>query len=212
MKAIPTIYEGRQYRSRLEAKWAAFFRLAGWEVEYEPYDLDGWIPDFIIRGNKHDGWENYPNEQHRDHILVEVKPVIEFPGVVAERLQPLCPDNAEILICGCGLLDRGYGLGWLWDGERWCKAPLGHWEKGNGVIGFCHESGSFHDRISGGYDGGTYGGLSRNTRMLKDPVTVWNSASNAVQWKAPQGGRDNSKHDFGATRRCRRHGFNYGNF
>ena len=212
MKAIPTIYEGRQYRSRLEAKWAAFFRLAGWEVEYEPYDLDGWIPDFIIRGNKHDGWENYPNEQHRDHVLVEVKPVIEFPDVVAERLQPLCPDNAEILICGCGLLDRGYGLGWLWDGEQWCKAPLGHWEKGNGVIGFCHESGSFHDRISGGYDGGTYGGLSRNTRMLKDPVTVWNSASNAVQWKAPQGGRDNSKHDFGATRRCRRHGFNYENF
>ena len=27
--AIPTLYRGRQYRSRLEAKWAAFFDLAG---------------------------------------------------------------------------------------------------------------------------------------------------------------------------------------
>ena len=49
MKAIPTIYEGRQYRSRLEAKWAAVFHLVGWVVEYEHYDLDGWMPDFIMR-------------------------------------------------------------------------------------------------------------------------------------------------------------------
>jgi hypothetical protein len=27
MKAIPTIYQGVEYRSRLEARWAAFFDL-----------------------------------------------------------------------------------------------------------------------------------------------------------------------------------------
>ena len=30
--SIPTVYKGRNYRSRLEAKWAAFFDLCGWQV------------------------------------------------------------------------------------------------------------------------------------------------------------------------------------
>ena len=36
---IPTLYNGIQFRSRLEAKWAAFFDLLGWEYEYEPSRL-----------------------------------------------------------------------------------------------------------------------------------------------------------------------------
>ena len=60
-KAIPTKYNGLQFRSRLEAQWAAFFDLLGWNWEYEPYDLDGYIPDFVLIF-KH------------DNILVEVKP------------------------------------------------------------------------------------------------------------------------------------------
>ena len=63
--AIPTTYKGRLYRSRLEAKWAAFFDLCGWQAEYEPYDLGAWSPDFLIKG------------QHAE-ILVEVKPVTEI--------------------------------------------------------------------------------------------------------------------------------------
>ncbi|MEA2669684.1 MAG: hypothetical protein QOJ33_2618, partial [Chloroflexota bacterium] len=30
MDAIPTTYDGVNFRSRLEAKWAAFFDLLGW--------------------------------------------------------------------------------------------------------------------------------------------------------------------------------------
>ena len=45
---IPTMYDGYRFRSRLEARWAAFFDLAGWEWKYEPIDLDGWIPDFWV--------------------------------------------------------------------------------------------------------------------------------------------------------------------
>ncbi len=48
--AIPTKYRGVQYRSRLEARWAAMFDLLGWEHEYEPIDLLGWIPDFRLHG------------------------------------------------------------------------------------------------------------------------------------------------------------------
>jgi hypothetical protein len=31
-----TRYNGVNFRSRLEAKWAAFFDLAGWSWEYQP--------------------------------------------------------------------------------------------------------------------------------------------------------------------------------
>jgi hypothetical protein len=45
--AHPTTYAGVRFRSRLEARWAAFFDLAGWAWEYEPADLAGWSPDFL---------------------------------------------------------------------------------------------------------------------------------------------------------------------
>ena len=46
--AIATDYRHFEFRSRLEAKWAVFFDLCGWQWSYEPMDLDGWIPDFAI--------------------------------------------------------------------------------------------------------------------------------------------------------------------
>jgi hypothetical protein len=60
--AIPTEYNGVQMRSRLEARWAAFFDLCGWKWSYEPFDLEGWIPDFMI-------------ETPFCEVLVEIKPV-----------------------------------------------------------------------------------------------------------------------------------------
>lgn len=59
--AIPTMYNGIQFRSRLEAKWACFFDLLNFSWEYEPIDLNGWIPDFILKIS--------------DPLFVEVKPV-----------------------------------------------------------------------------------------------------------------------------------------
>lgn len=44
--SIPTRYKNALFRSRLEARWAAFADLAGWKWRYEPIDLQGWIPDF----------------------------------------------------------------------------------------------------------------------------------------------------------------------
>jgi hypothetical protein len=64
-KAIPTLYDGVQFRSRLEARWYAFFKLAGLAPEYEPFDLDGWIPDIVIPSKTYDGAP----------LLVEVKPL-----------------------------------------------------------------------------------------------------------------------------------------
>jgi hypothetical protein len=68
-KAHPTMYNGVQYRSRLEARWAAFFDLIGWQHEYEPIDLPGWSPDFrVVFPCGH-------SECSGSHsLLVEVKP------------------------------------------------------------------------------------------------------------------------------------------
>lgn len=63
IKPIKTKYAGVTFRSRLEATWAAFFDLMGWKWEYEPIDLDGWSPDFLLRGD------------YSEEILVEVKPI-----------------------------------------------------------------------------------------------------------------------------------------
>jgi hypothetical protein len=63
-KAIPTKYAGVQFRSRLEAKWAAFFDLLKWEWDYEPIDLKGYIPDFIVKPTS-----DQPT-------LFEVKPIV----------------------------------------------------------------------------------------------------------------------------------------
>ena len=49
IRAHPTRYAGTLFRSRLEARWAAFFDLVGWHWEYEPVDLAGWSPDFYVR-------------------------------------------------------------------------------------------------------------------------------------------------------------------
>ena len=59
---IPTIgARGLQFRSRLEAQWSFVFTELNWNWEYEPFDLNGYIPDFIISFD--DGNE----------LLVEVK-------------------------------------------------------------------------------------------------------------------------------------------
>lgn len=62
IKAIPTLYSGVMFRSRLEATWAAFFDQVGLVWDYEPFDLEGWCPDFLIK---------YSGRS----CLIEVKPV-----------------------------------------------------------------------------------------------------------------------------------------
>jgi hypothetical protein len=52
MKAIETFFDGYKFRSRLEARWACFFKTLGVKYEYEKegFDLDGvwYLPDFWL--------------------------------------------------------------------------------------------------------------------------------------------------------------------
>jgi hypothetical protein len=50
IEAIPTEYAGVLFRSKLEATWARFFDVIGLEWEYEPCQMYGWWPDFLIAG------------------------------------------------------------------------------------------------------------------------------------------------------------------
>ncbi len=86
--AIPTEYCGIRMRSRLEATWAAFFDLLGWSWEYEPFDLNGYIPDFFIPNRGTSGHcRGIP-----DIAIVDVKPL--------STLRELAHRGSELLGCG----------------------------------------------------------------------------------------------------------------
>jgi hypothetical protein len=172
-KAHTTTVAGRQYRSQLEARWATLFGLLGWPFEYEPFQLRGWIPDFLLLG--------------ATPVLVEVKPVYTFPPCVAEKVELATPPH-EVLILGCTLpatpKDRPgvcspRVLGWLaersGDGDHthlwWGDALLG--QTPGGDHGFRHREGSGFDRIGGDeLSAGEPGAVAE----------MWADAGNRVQW------------------------------
>ena len=172
---IPTLYNGIQFRSRLEAKWAAFFDLLGWEYEYEPFDLNGWTPDFLIKGKPKD-------------ILVEVKPVTEFPEDVAAEMLSVCLDY-RLLIVGAAIRVKSIGeddcdiFGWttVSNDDYWYEAVFDQWgtTKSN-PIGFRPGDDNWADCISGADDG--WGGGFGLFDM--DYVSaLWRKAGNLTQWK-----------------------------
>lgn len=107
-----TVYAGYRFRSRLEARWAAFFDLLGWKWDYEPIDFGTWSPDFAIYGNQ--------------TVYVEVKPITDFSNEVAEKINGSgCVKPALIVGATCPLKDALEScssfqelpqLGWI--GER----------------------------------------------------------------------------------------------
>lgn len=179
--SIPTTYNGTHFRSRLEARWASFFDLIGWTWQYEPIDLDGYIPDFVLEGVQ--------------PILVEVKPAlslaalelhtkkIESSGWEGEALllgtRPY--ESNEFDCAGLGLL--GERLTQESDGEyAWAGTVLAQEPRGE-RWDFCSDLLSFNGRMYGEYDG--------NPVWLEDfpdPETVikvralWSRAGNATRW------------------------------
>lgn len=189
--AMPTTYSGVNFRSRLEAKWAAFFDIVGWTWEYEPAtEFRGWIPDFRLLGAERDVFcEVKPVESRDDALWFEAASKIMASGVVAAGREPVILGSWPI----------GDQLGWIcqWWGDQnpedrivewadWLPACFGCWTDGRGKLGFCAgDEGIYKDRISGGYDGGHYGNL--NAGRIEPMVrAAWLQAGNAVQWKPGQ--------------------------
>lgn len=120
IEAKPTAYAGVLFRSKLEATWARFFDVIGVAWEYEPTQLDGWIPDFLING----WW------------LAEVKP---FPviGKNAARHEPFAKAirDFDTVLLGEG---PGDGLGLvvrrLADGSVFARHLLAYMDDGPAVL------------------------------------------------------------------------------
>lgn len=189
---IPTTVQGVTFRSRLEAKWATMFSLLGIPWEYEPFDADGYIPDFLLLGD--------------DPVLVEVKPaatLTECEAYVARLSRALHGHWAhDILIVGAsptlpkppnycgwegdfivGLLAEYFDPS-VWAGElspppEWVWAPAA-WNCCGlcGGTSFIHTEQSYRSRLCGHYDGDHYVGQVHGLRAL------WNKASDKTRWTA----------------------------
>jgi hypothetical protein len=190
VKAKPTIYKGIQFRSRLEATWAAFFDNIAWRWEYEPaiFDGPGWLPDFLIGPS----------------LLVEVKPVSD-PGhwkghsTVSYAQRRIDGDKAVLLLGTAPYRDRMIGA--TYDAFR-IGDILIPTEKG-----WLHQ-GAFVtvERVSTGHEGDTMRveelGVYSSFQMLEERSSVgkakgflvlalptceaaWAAAKNAIQWRPP---------------------------
>jgi hypothetical protein len=179
--SIPTIYAGVRFRSRLEARWAAFFDLLKWEWHYEPFDLNGWIPDFVLHGKtRRTLVEVKPVAGSDDPLFTETTDKIEKSGWEGETLIVsyfLPPDSytADDDVCVGWLCEVGTDSGkpfFCWD----C-APFQVTDTPRIHAGFCHRIHSYCDRITGYHPGGQTGA---NDEEIK---TLWAQAGNITQWR-----------------------------
>lgn len=122
--AIPTVYRGIRFRSRLEARFACFLDLQKILWDYEPIDLDYYTPDFLT-------------ELPFGTTLVECKPAVlaqEFRApcrkitrsgwlgpaiVVGSQLQIADDDRADLTLYGSIEAEHG----------QWSRVGRGRWPK-----------------------------------------------------------------------------------
>lgn len=172
---IQTDYNGTHFRSRVEARWACFFDLVGWRWEYEPFDLHGYIPDFLLLGKR--------------EVLVEVKAyeTIGTLTIVADETQTI--GGRDVLVLGnTPFPDGGDELGRWWQLGVIAEHDFGgaavssaQWHKCGscGNLAFHSADGYFGSRPCGHYDGDSYLGFA-------DPIPIremWATARNETQWK-----------------------------
>lgn len=192
MRGIPTSFRGINYRSRLEAKWAAFFTSIGWSFTYEPFDTDGYIPDFLIHGDS--------------PLLVEIKPAVveaDYWQHVDKLTRGLSTHwSNDILILGAdplpcipsdfdhdlhptaGILGesmRGHQHAdvfpdWEFYRGSWCECVK------CGAYSVFHQQQSYRCRPCGHHDGDHYLGWASRI----DLRSSWNDAANSVQWQGLQ--------------------------
>jgi hypothetical protein len=189
IKAHPTKYNGVQYRSRLEARWAAFFDLVEWKHEYEPIDLPGWSPDFRVEiPCGHSECEKKEGKRDGCHVLLaEVKPYYslkEFEGHPCLDY-PYGRDSRNVPSSNLGA--------WMQKKEGKIKSELikEYWRKHDELIEkFAIEipadaSAAFGINPSVSYwemSHGAGGGCEQIENWEYDWEPYWKEAGNIVQW------------------------------
>lgn len=178
------MHNGIKYRSLLEAKWAAFFTRIGWQFEYEPFEGNGYIPDFVVYGER--------------PLAVEVKPAVSWYDLshhtakVSRGLEDVWA--SDILVVGAspvalrgnhgylapGLLgesmrDPQDNIVWEWARAQWFNCTLCT----SSEINIFHDVQSYSGRPCGHYDGDHHLGPVVEPELER----MWKRACNEVQWR-----------------------------
>lgn len=113
--SIPITINGIRFRSLIEARWAEMFSKLGWDWEYEPIELNGYIPDFIIK---------FPHM----HLLVEVKGETNMKNIeqYSDKIIKSGWDGEFLLVCSTLGYDNGIFLGLLGCTHMWNGCDFAH--------------------------------------------------------------------------------------
>lgn len=181
--AIPTTYKGINFRSRIEAKWAALFDLLKWDWEYEPYDLNGWIPDFKIKGNKdilvevksYSVYQAFPEID--DRWLTQLEKITKADPDLPVLLLSNSPiDNESNRVDGCfGIIFKKYDE-WTLDVDSLDELILA-----NGIPPFLTEDAPYFYKPTYSVKGESMASFEEMNR--EKLVDLWNQAGNITQWK-----------------------------
>lgn len=179
MSGIRTKYKGIRFRSILEAKWAFMFDGFGWEWQYEPFELHGYIPDFSLGFYK--------------PFIVEIKPLVDA-SILAAAQSKLSSSGwkGEAAIFSHTIdsdreLPGSEPLHGSFLDSSWCPDPDEGfiWEafqlfrcRSCKTVGICSKYGIWTCRVCGEYDGDHH----------MDPLDsfvqkLWAEAGNQFQWR-----------------------------
>jgi len=184
--AIETLYRGHTFRSRLEARWAAMFDVLGWTWTYEPFDCAGYIPDFVLHGDR--------------PVLVEIKPVFTFDELAAHAsrieeaivsewtgdylvlgarvgwIEKACNFDGWPVLGALGEYTGAYGLGnrWVVDRAVWISCTGCNPSR----AAFVHETSAWTSRPCGHGDGDHFLGDIALSRL----ESQWGTAHERTRW------------------------------
>jgi hypothetical protein len=162
-----------------------------WGVEYEPYDMGKWSPDFLVKINSGDS----------DPHLIEVKPILDRCLETSERMSAACSERrweqGAILVGAAPRIvahehdsdDRWVEIGWL-------AHPI-HPRRKLFTVGICWMSSHDEPRLVADISlVDEYHTMKARCDKSGDPpvyktrpdytFSLWDAACNAVQWR----GRD----------------------
>jgi hypothetical protein len=153
-------------RSRTEARFAAFFDALKWLWRYEPTDLDGYIPDFILY-------------LHRP-MLVEVKGEQEAHKSARDKVDGSGWVGEAIVVSPSF---AGNVIGEFGEREESPDGPVRVWKKARvffciscGEASVLPDEGNWLCRVCGDGWGNAHVGEF-------DPTDAWVAAGNRVQWR-----------------------------
>jgi len=157
-RGIATTYGGITYRSLLEARFAALFDGLKWTHNYEPAELDWYIPDFDLVFTKRP-------------LLVEIKPLNEDIALAKEKIyrSGWTGDIAILISAETKFIGDIYESGIGWD---------------RAVLTFCKACNSATIVSEGGrWSCRNCNGSNRDLWWAYDAASEWHEAQNATQWK-----------------------------